>query len=418
MQKFSMEGFSLTVLCLLLGGIVLSECQLSSYVQQVYTDIVDKNNPRIKPVVQQSKQIVVFLTYFLLSINGYDEKSQTLRTSGYLQMVWYDELLSWNASAYGGVVQLKPDPNKVWKPDITIKNAVNHNEMFSSAFSLNLFSNGMIVWYPGDDLDTYCNMDVTLFPFDTQKCSIEFFIGSQPLYAVDMHPKIANISMTAFQLSNEWDVTNTSAVRELRVLSKFEFPFIVMSMTMRRKPSNLILSVLLPVLIVAFLNIFVFLVSAESGEKLSFAVTGLLTYTVLLSYVTHTLPKTTDTTSILAAFVGVMTGMNAVFILLTIISLRIFFRDPESHPVPMFAKQFVTCLRCITGYDAKYDVSTKKMKIQPVDDKVFTPKGENSGQKSRQITWKDVSRSFDKLCFYIFMAGLITALCAVFVIYM
>ena len=413
-----MESYSLAVLCLLLGGVAHSDGQLSSYVQKVYTDVVDSNNPRIRPVVDQSKHITMYLTYFLLSINGYDETSQTLRTSGYLQLIWYDELLSWNATAYGGVAQVKPDPHKLWKPDVTIKNAVNHNEIFSPSFSMNLYSDGRVVWYPGDDLDTYCNMDVTLFPFDTQKCTIDIFIGSQPIYSVDMFPMINTISMTTFQQSNEWDVLNTSAVREIRVLSTYEFPFVILTMTMRRKPSNLILSVLLPVMIVAFLNIFVFLVSAESGEKLSFAVTGLLTYTVLLSYVTHTLPKTTATTSILAAFVGVMTGMNAVFIVLTIISLRLFFRDCQTHPVPMFAKRFVRGITCFAGDDEKYDVSTNNVQIQPINDKVFKLNGNNSEQRCREITWKDVSRSFDKLCFYIFMTGLVTSLGAVYVLYM
>ncbi|XP_041363809.1 neuronal acetylcholine receptor subunit alpha-7-like [Gigantopelta aegis] len=394
---------NLKITCFLLLQITLSRCQLSSDVQQVYMDIVETNNPRIRPVQQQTTTTKVYMKYFLSSINGYAESSQTLKTSGYLELVWQDEFLTWNASLYGGAYHIKPDLKNIWRPSISVKNAVDFKEIFSPEYSVNVYNTGMVVWYPGDDIETYCSMDVTMFPFDTQTCRIEFFISSDAAAAVDLYPRIDSIALDAFKKSNEWELVNTTAVREIRLYSNFEFSFVVVSMTLDRKTSGLILSVLLSVFIQAFLNIFVFVVSAESGEKISFSITGLLTYTVLLSFVTEELPKTADTTSILAVFVGAMTGLNAIYVFLAIISLRLFHRDASVHPVPTWCVRLVLFFQWRVKTDTKLDETT-----------------ETSWQKSltSPLKWKHVSRTLDNICFCVFILGLLTTVCVLFGRYM
>ena len=357
------------------------------------------NNPRIRPVRQQTTTTTVQMKYFLSSINGYCELSQTLKTSGYLELVWRDEFLTWNASLYGGVNHINPDLKNVWKPDISVKNALEFKAHYSPTYSMNVYSSGRVLWYPVYDLETYCSMDVTMFPFDVQTCKLEFFIMSEPVSAVDLFPGSDSVLLDAFKKSNEWDMMNTSVIREIHQDSDFEFSFVVVSITMGRKTSGLILSVFMSVFIQTFLNIFVFVVSAESGEKISFSITSLLTYTVLLSFVTEELPKTADTTSILAAFVGAMTVLNAIYVFLTISSLRLFHHDVNVRPVPTW------CMRSVLIFQWG---ENSKGKIE----------SQSGASPLHKVTWKHVSKTLDNICFCVFMLGLLTTVGVLFGLYM
>ncbi|XP_041362908.1 neuronal acetylcholine receptor subunit beta-3-like [Gigantopelta aegis] len=386
----------LQIVCLLVLNISSNKCQQRSHMQELYRDMEMKSNPRIRPVQQQTTTTNVYLKYFLSSINGYTESSQTLRISGYLELHWKDEFLTWNASLYGGANHIKPDLKTIWKPAIAIKNAVDYKEMYSSEYNLNLFSNGSVLWYPGEDFETYCSMDVTMYPFDTQTCSIEFFITYDTIYHVSLYPRSDSVSLDAFMKSSEWEVVNTTVIREIRLYSNFEFSFVVVSMTMDRKPSNLILRVLFPVFILAFLNVLVFFVPVESGQKIYFAINCFLTYTVLLGSVTQTLPKSSGTTSILAAFVGAMFVINAIYVFLAVMSLRLFHRDASIHPVSMWCRRFVLFFQWREKIKMNLDANSEN--CQPIG---VTP-------SLREVTWENVSRTLDNICLCVFVFGLLT----------
>ena len=46
---------------------------------------------------------VVYLYFFLLSINELSEASATIKTTGYLEVNWNDSFLQWDPNNYGGV---------------------------------------------------------------------------------------------------------------------------------------------------------------------------------------------------------------------------------------------------------------------------------------------------------------------------
>ena len=43
------------------------------------------------------------MSLYLLSINELSETTETLKTTGYLWITWYDEFLQWDPSDYGGI---------------------------------------------------------------------------------------------------------------------------------------------------------------------------------------------------------------------------------------------------------------------------------------------------------------------------
>ena len=87
------------------------------------------------------------------------------------------------------------------------------------------------------------------------------------------------------------------------------FPQLDFNVFLKRRPTFYILNRILPVTFASFLVLIVFLLPAESGEKVSFALTELLALAFLLTLLTNYLPSTSLTVSVLGQFLFFM-SMN------------------------------------------------------------------------------------------------------------
>ena len=92
---------------------------------------------------------VAYTQFHLLSINGLDEVSETLKTTGYLEVRWYDSYLFWNKTEYGGLWYYLFPQDDIWKPDIALKNSVGKYQPLGDD-KLNLFvdADGHVIWNP------------------------------------------------------------------------------------------------------------------------------------------------------------------------------------------------------------------------------------------------------------------------------
>lgn len=94
----------------------------------------------------------------------------------------------------------------------------------------------------------------------------------------------------------EWDLVSTEVktkdIKETKASGTEQtYPVIDFHIKLRRKPAYYITGVILPVILVAFLQILVFLLPVDSGEKLGFSITVLLALAVLLTLITDSMPS-------------------------------------------------------------------------------------------------------------------------------
>ena len=47
----------------------------------------------------------VFVGFYLLNLNELNEVEETMKTTGYLYVTWYDQQLDWTASSFGGITE-------------------------------------------------------------------------------------------------------------------------------------------------------------------------------------------------------------------------------------------------------------------------------------------------------------------------
>ena len=73
-------------------------------------------NKNLRP--DDSVEIVLYLS--LQQIVSIDEKSQTMTSSSYLTLAWYDERISWDKTLYENVDDINIPISYVWLPDLAV----------------------------------------------------------------------------------------------------------------------------------------------------------------------------------------------------------------------------------------------------------------------------------------------------------
>ena len=106
-------------------------------------------------------------------IHDLDEKSQTLRLTSTISLFWEDPRLSWQPPDYGGISTIHIPQSQLWLPPVHIENSIDARERFGYDENLvTIHPSGHVSWTVNQVISVRCNIKVSYYPFDVQKCSI------------------------------------------------------------------------------------------------------------------------------------------------------------------------------------------------------------------------------------------------------
>ena len=138
---------------------------------------------------------------------------------------------------------------------------------------------------------TRCAMDMRLYPFDTQTCSISLGTWMYPRYLVDMVPydpfvykndysnslwRFKKVDFTSNYLYDNW------------------FVYIEYSYTFERKSLYYQVNFIAPIILLYVATMATFWMPADCGEKASIVITILLAFSVYALIILEHTPKTSD----------------------------------------------------------------------------------------------------------------------------
>ena len=89
----------------------------SKIVKDLIFNAYDKT---IRPI----ERVYITIGLEFKQIINFDEKSQILVTSSYLNLIWKEPRLSWNATEYS-LAQIMVQANKLWLPDLYVINSAD-----------------------------------------------------------------------------------------------------------------------------------------------------------------------------------------------------------------------------------------------------------------------------------------------------
>ncbi|KAK6196021.1 hypothetical protein SNE40_001326 [Patella caerulea] len=244
------------------------------------------------------------------------EESQIMKTDVWLTMKWSDALLKWNSSNYGGLSQIRLKVSDVWYPDMAIKFAVGKSKLFSDDFNVIITYDGTVEIVIMTDLKVRCILDIMKFPFDEQSCV--FYLSA--LNANRQELLITNSTVGVKDVGGgQWKILSIKSAKFL--VSNIDM--LNVTINVKRHPSFYIIYIVVPLIATAQINPVVFLIPPNSGEKVSTAVTILLSYSVYLNIISSVLPQTSDSISILSLYIASVLVLSGIYTFLCVLIVRL-----------------------------------------------------------------------------------------------
>nr|AAL90236.1 GH09870p [Drosophila melanogaster] len=190
--------------------------------KRLYDDLLSNYNRLIRPVVNNTETLTVWLGLKLSQLIEVNLKNQVMTTNLWVKQRWFDYKLRWDPEEYGGVEQLYVPSEHIWVPDIVLYNNWDGNYEVTLMTKATLKYTGEVFWEPPAIYKSSCEMNVEYFPYDEQICFMKFgswtYNGAQvDLKHLDQIPGSnlvqVGIDLTEFYLSVEWDILEVPATK-------------------------------------------------------------------------------------------------------------------------------------------------------------------------------------------------------------
>lgn len=390
----------LVLLCFINGGPVRAYTRINE--ENLHTFLLTGYNKDIRPGLDRGAPLTVSLIFFLYSINDFDLNTGKFSITGVFSLSWQDERLSWDPASYNQTDYIAIPQYRLWLPNLLNLNPFDDiTELRKAELAIGVKYTGKCSWFALNTFDVVCDADVTKYPFDSQTCSLKFYIWgyrSHELVAMFLTPEV---QLGIFSENGIWEVTDSATYIDFDV-NKFEI--LVIKFDLKRRAPYYIVSLILPIISVSFLMGFVFLLPAESGERVGFSTTSLLSVIVYLTIIQDILPESSEPNVSTLSYILVTYVIIGSFVVIEVIVSLWIQNQPSHKPIPKCILKMILC-------------SQKKKNNNNVETLDIKQESDFDDMKD-EVTWLDVLKIFDKWCFittiFAFFVSSLIYFCTVF----
>ena len=203
--------------------------------------------------------------------------------------------------------------------------------------------------------------------------------------------------MTYYEENGAWEIVDTSVITTKHVIE--------ISFRIKRRPDVFLVNILLPIGALETLNLLVFLLPVESGERVGYSITLMLALSVFLTLTVERLPKTSYPKLPLLDVKLVLDMLISCFVILfTIVGLKLYHK--KGNTVPKCLQYLAYCLlfRCCkrTGEvrnRCKDSDVCETYTTAPEAVQTDTCDIDRETSTVNEVSWADVARASDVLFF-------------------
>ncbi|KAK3090622.1 hypothetical protein FSP39_013223 [Pinctada imbricata] len=293
---------------------------------EVFEEIFQTNkyNKKVLPQEDSDEPLEVHISFQLFGIE-IDEVVEKMVTTGYLAVSWHDLGLAWDPSNHNQVENVYVPQDDAWKPDIFLQNGFKKLvDLGTPSYYISVDHNGWTTWVPFEVFETSCSLDTTFFPFDEQNCNVSIVIWSHTLNEIILvEAEDAIIFNVLFQENSVWDIISLTSY----VSDDSTEPKITYTIKLKRKPLYYVFNILLPVEFLGFLNGLVFVIPADTGEKMGFSMTVFLSLAVFLTSISEALPVNSVNVSVLGVYLLLQVIIGVCVLITSALQLRLNARN-------------------------------------------------------------------------------------------
>ena len=276
------------------------------------------------PKLKEMEPIVLKLGVAIRAFENIDQVEGTILSNIWLRYYWNDYRLKWNSSYWNtSRIIFNSDPemdNLLWTPDIYLYNTAELPMEQLKNSRVIVYSSGDIIWSRPGLLKSTCKFDLSYYPFDIQKCHMRF--GSWVYSGTDLDLQIheSKMDMSNMQLNEEWQLINTTVKRNTKVYEccPEEYIDLLFEYTLKRYSQHYTTNIIIPTIATSSLMLISLIVPWDSGERISFVTTVMLSIIVFLLILSENLPKS-DAYPFLSQLILGLTIFSLVSVFFTVI---------------------------------------------------------------------------------------------------
>ncbi|XP_053398263.1 acetylcholine receptor subunit beta-type unc-29-like [Mercenaria mercenaria] len=288
--------------------------------KNLFHDLFNTYDTRIRPVKDQSKPVKVSAEFVPMSLIDFDTKVQIFSVLGYFRVSWKDELLTWKDENYARTNYIKIATKEIWKPSLTIIKTVNGDGVVGNVATdiAKVSAKGEVQWVPEGIYSVICDVNIKYYPFDKRVCKISFYVSDETVTSVVLSHH-NEVTLDEYTENTAWKIIKIVRNR----CTKYNSNFIDIDFHVLRRAGFTTFTLIMPLLMLAFLNICLFLLPTGSGEKGSFAITIFLSYGIFITIISNTLPKNSLQVSYFVLFVTLLLLLSVLSVFYTVLQAKL-----------------------------------------------------------------------------------------------
>ena len=338
----------------------------------------------------------VDVNVYVISINEFNEISGEIEMTVSFDFQWKEDRIRWIESDYGGINNVLLPSDSVWKPDIFLFNAADKMAKAGQNDVLVRINNtGMARWRTAQVIKFTCSVSVKFYPFDSQTCYVNFISWSYDTNEVQLRDPGEKLKLKYFTNNSQWEFVSSSlqpGLFENKSYLRYEF-------ILKRKPSYFLVYIISPVVILGLLNTLVFVIPYSSGERLSVAMTAVLSYVVFMEIISSNVPGNSDPVAAIFFYLLFLMIQSSTSMILLVVSHRIHDKTgPVYKPIQSLTKFLrfnnfpgnTSCIQKLKNrVGASKDYNTESPGENPVNEKT------KETEDCIEVTWTMVGDTLD-----------------------
>ncbi len=334
-----------------LGGAETSTKPAGKF-SSVETDLINsllKNyNVLARPVTSNNEPVLVDFDLKISKLAKLNMKQQTLLANTRITMRWTDPRLVWNRTEHNGTLILTIPSFEIWTPDILLHNTAGKDSKGKSDVykaRARVSNMGVVNWMSHVTLEASCTMMIKYFPFDEQKCHLNFgsisYTANHLKLVFRKQPKgLGQVKSNSYYSNGNWVLKEFSSHLEDRFYDCCFLPFSMVrySMVWKRLTGYWVLYLIFPCVCLSCISLFTFFIPAGSGERSGFGITTVLAMSVYLLVISDKLPEKSDHTPLIGVLYTVAFAIMVGILLSTILMIHLVAKKTKP---PAYLKRLV-----------------------------------------------------------------------------
>lgn len=317
---------------------------------------------------------------FILKYFEMDSQNDLFTMYSWTSLTWKDPRLIWNATDYGGVDHIYFWSHEFWTPPLQLNNRIE-DEFGTYYGECQVQSTGFVACVPRILDAAQCSTKMSDWPFDTQRCTLEYSIDPIEKNVQLISRGERAVSMIGAEYGPEWTIVDYEQENNVNKTVQLKITFVL-----ERNGEALGAILILPSIILAILTTSTLLLDVKLN-RLLLMIFAMMCQFSYLSEISLEIPKHSEDPPTILLFYRFSLLLNTALLVMTIFLMKI--RNKESIPPPWV----ITLSGLILETHGKYLIWPR----WETDTDMFTSESVNS--KDVEV-WNGLANIVNSVCFF------------------